>query len=53
MEAPVEQRETINQHHARQRAEKRGEGHPGDFPQEPSGDGQQPMREKDQAQDST
>ena len=29
------------------------EGHPGDFTEKPAGDGQQPVREKDQAQDST
>ena len=53
VKATVEQRKTINQHHAQQRAEKGDERHPRDFPQKPAGDGQQPVREKDQTQDST
>ncbi len=52
MKPPVEQRKAVDQHHAQQRAEKRRQRDPRDFPEQPSRDGQKPVWEKEQSQDS-
>ncbi len=48
----MEQGEAVNQHHAAERAEKRRQRHPGDFTEETSGNGQEPVGEKNQSQNS-
>ena len=52
MQPPMEQRKAVDQRHAAQRAEKRRQRDPGDFTEQPAGDGQKPIGEKNQSQNS-